>query len=226
MPFAAIDIANMALGIIGVSDEIQDLDKESSKEAAACRRYYELSRAQVLRDFPWPRQRSSTLLVLVASQPNTQWASSYRLPGNIARILRLKVDNSPRLDTTSTRIPYALGRDATGGLLYTDVTSDLNPTLEFVYDETDPSQLTADVAAAISLLLATSIAACFGPEAVKLGDRALKLYQWRLNEARATALTEDAPDLPGETDMIRARDGSGSGPPSDGFLPTGPGLAI
>jgi hypothetical protein len=46
---AKIDIANMALRHVGISTEIQDFDAEKSKEAQACRRFYDVARDQLTR---------------------------------------------------------------------------------------------------------------------------------------------------------------------------------
>jgi hypothetical protein len=75
-----VSICNVALSHLANSTEIQDLDAEPSKEAQACRRLFDLTRDEVLRDFPWPFATASAALTLFASNPNTEWGYSYRMP--------------------------------------------------------------------------------------------------------------------------------------------------
>lgn len=198
------DVCNEALSAIGVGDEIQDLATESSKEATACRRFFATSRDLVLRDFPWPRFRVVELLALVSTDPSPQFKYAYRLPARCASIVRLQHDLSPRLDDSDTLIPYELGRDATGTLIYTNLES---ASIKYVYQETTLATWTPDMIEVLVQLLASKIAPRFGPEAVKLGDRALKLYEYRRGIARAQALNEEVPDPAGDGDIVRARGG-------------------
>jgi hypothetical protein len=196
------DVCNEALSAIGVGDEIQDLDTESSKEAKACRRFLASSRDIVLRDFTWPRFRVVEVLALVDEDPLPQFAYSYREPANSASIIRLQHDLSPRRDDNDSLIPYELGRDDTGTLIYTNLE---DASIQYIYRETSLAKWTPDMTEVLVNLLASKIAPRFGPEAVKLGDRALKLYAYRLGIARAKALNEEVPDPEGDTDTVRAR---------------------
>lgn len=196
------DVCNEALSAIGVGDEIQDLDTESSKEAKACRRFLASARDIVLRDFTWPRFRMVEVLAIFGEDPLPQFKYSYREPTNCASIIRLQHDLSPRRDDNDTIIPYELGRDATGTLIYTSLE---DASIQYIYRETSLAKWTPDMTEVLVNLLASKIAPRFGPEAVKLGDRALKLYAYRLGIARAKALNEEVPDPEGDTDTVRAR---------------------
>jgi hypothetical protein len=77
---ADVDICNLALSHVGVSTEIANLDTERSKEAQACRRFYEPTREEVLRAFAWPFATRFVDLQLVEEEPNDEWAYSYRYP--------------------------------------------------------------------------------------------------------------------------------------------------
>lgn len=197
------DICNQALGYIGVGDEITDLDTESSKEARACRRFYTQTRDEVLRDFPWPRFMRTVALTLVAEDPNEQWDYSYRMPADVANLIRVMVEDSARQVTSASRIPYEIGQDNTGQLIFCDYEDAI---LKYTKAETNTEQYPPDMVQAIVLLLASRIAPQFGPDAVKLGDRALKLYEWRRATAQANALNEEHLDQAADAELVRVRD--------------------
>jgi hypothetical protein len=162
----------------------------------------------VLRDFPWPRLRSVVALQLVAADPTPAVEVLVSHAGNVASIVRLQVDGSPRRDNTTTQLPYELGRDGTGGLIYCDQSIDDGITLQYVFAETTIAKWTPDMREVLVNLLASKIAVRFGPNAVKLGMTAYQLYERRRLIAWALAANEEVPDQPGDGDFIRARDGS------------------
>lgn len=188
------DICNQALGTIGVGDEITDLDTELSKEARACRRFYAVARDQVLRDFDWPRLRRRVALTLVEADPNdgAQWAYSYRMPANVAALRRVMDAGEPYTVNETVYQPAILGQDSTGALIYSNIE---DAEAIYTYQEENTEQWTSDMVQACGFLLGALIAPQFGPEAVKLGDRSLKLYEWRRNTAWANAANEEKPDL-------------------------------
>lgn len=192
--FSVADICNQALGTIGVGDEISDLDSEASKEARACRRFYALARDQVLRDFDWPRLRRRVALTLVEEDPfeGAQWAYSYRMPSAVAALRRVMQAEEPYTVTEAVYQPAALGQDDNGALIYSNIE---DAEAVYTYQEENVEQWTSDMAQACGLLLGALMAPQFGPTAVKLGDRALKLYEWRRNTAWANAANEEQRDL-------------------------------
>jgi hypothetical protein len=207
VPISKVDIANQALGYVGVGDEIQNLDTETSKEATACRRYFDTTVQECFRDFRWPFATTTVALALVqdfTNVSNAEWRYSYRYPANCASVRRL-LNQMSRVETTRTRVPYKLASDATGLLVYTDLA---NAVAEITTLELRAELLPADAVTMLALLLASKIAARFGSDAVKLGDRALKLYvAWR-RQAQANALMEEQADQPAESEYILARTGA------------------
>lgn len=203
---ADVDVCNEALSAIGIGDEIQNLESEASKQAQACRRFFARSRDLVLRDFPWPRLKVVEPLALVETDPSEQWGYSYRMPAKAVTILRLQIDISPRLDNSDSRIPYELGRDDEGQLIFSDYTVDDRLAAKYIYAETSIERWTPDMVEVLVLLLASKLAPRFGPDAVKLGTLAYQLYERRRGIARAQALNEESPDPAGDGDLVRARD--------------------
>lgn len=117
-----IGIFNLALSHLATGLEVQSWT-DSTKEAGACRRFYDLARRKVLRAFPWPFATQFVSVTLVggtAAQPVTpEWGYSYRLPPDWLRIVRI-LNGQTRRDTQRTKVPYRVMSDGTGGLLYTD----------------------------------------------------------------------------------------------------------
>lgn len=212
MAAADIDVANEALGLIGSSKEIQNLETDKSNEARACNRFFATCRDLVLRDFPWPRLKVVEALALVGTDPVPQWGYSYRMPAHAAQILRLQINASPRTDNSDSRIPYELGRDDTGGLIYSDYTTDDGLAAKYIYHETSLAKWTPDMVEVLTQLLASKIGPRFGPEAAKLAKACSVDYQTRRYLARAQALNEEAPDPAGDGDIVRSRDGSATWP--------------
>jgi len=186
------DICNLGLGSIGVGDEITDPDTETSKEARACRRFYAVARDQMLRDFDWPRLRRRVALTLVAEDPNDQWEYSYRMPANVATMRRVMDSEEPYTVTEAVYQPMALGQDDTGVLIYSNIE---DAEAVYTHQEENTERWTPDMVQACGFLLGALIAPQFGPAAVKLGDRSLKLYEWRRTTAWANAANEEKPDL-------------------------------
>lgn len=198
------DIWNMALGQIGNGNEITDPDTETSKEAAACRAYWPTIRDEVLRDFPWPRLTVTAILQLVADNTAIQyapWRYTYRVPSNCAAVRRVLHPYS-RLETDATVVPYQLGRDASGDLLFCDLQ---NASVEYTLLETQAARYMPDVVTAMALRLAGAIAPRFGPDAVKLGDRALRLYLAAIAKARANAGNEVEYDRTDDSSFLSSR---------------------
>ena len=84
---AQVDIYNFALGNIGSSDTVADLE-ERSKQANVCNRFYPLARDSMLADFEWP---FATRYETLAPLPTTAdgWAYAYQYPSDCVRVLYL-----------------------------------------------------------------------------------------------------------------------------------------
>lgn len=208
MSSSKVEICNQALSHIAVSKEIQDFDTEATSEARACRRFYEPVRDKVLRDFAWPKFKAVEALALVQEFENDEsdFAFSYRYPANSAKLRRLFIPGSGRRETQLTRIPYQLGRDDAGVLIFTDLE---DAYCEYTYKETSEARFDPDFVDSFALFLAHKIAPRLaqGGDNGKLGIQALQLYRDSLSWARANALNEEQPDLPVESEFARAREG-------------------
>lgn len=198
------ELWNQALGHIGSDAEITDPDTDRTVAGQTCRRHWATVRDEILRDFAWPRFKVTEALALVEEDPNGQWSFSYAAPAGYSRILRVLDENSPPVDNTANRVPYMLGRRDDGSvLIFTNLEDAF---VEYARQETDVNRWDSDAVGAAALLLASRISPKFGPDAVKLGDRAFGLYRWRLGTAQANALNEEQTPLPADGgDFYEAR---------------------
>lgn len=201
MPTSQIAICNKALSHLGISTEIQDIT-EASKEARACARFYSDVIETSLRDYPWGfASVLASLGAPVTIATNKEWYYSYRMPPDCLTLIRLL--SGSRIDTEDSRVPFKKAHDSQGTIILTDLT---DAYAEYTSTVTDPSLFPADFADAAALLLAGMIAPRVTKgDDFKLGDRALKLYQWRIQSAQGNEAGEQAFDKEPDTGSIRAR---------------------
>lgn len=197
MATSAVAICNLALSRVGISSTIAALD-ETSQEAIACNAVYEQARDEVLRDFPWPFARKYVELGLVEEEPNDDWDYSYRYPSDCIRALRL-VSGDPQ---GRTRIPFQLGHDDSGRLLFTD-----EEDAELIYTArfTDPAHFDPTFASALAWRIAVDIAAPLA-RSDSQRERAEAGYKQALAQARVDALNEEVEAAPAEAEWIQARE--------------------
>jgi hypothetical protein len=195
-------VCNLALGHLGISEEINNLTTEKSAEASACRRYFSTAQGVALRDLKCTFATEFAPLALVEETPNEEWAYSYRYPSNCLFFRRIL--SGTRNDTSGTRVPYKLASDAVGKLVYTDKQ---NAECEFTKLVSDQMLWPDDFILAVSYLLAALIAPRLTRgDGVKLGDRALELYNLTKQTTEANADSEQQGEEPPEAESIRARE--------------------
>jgi hypothetical protein len=195
-------VCNLALGHLGISAEINNLTTEKSAEASACRRYFSTARDVALRDLKCTFATEFATLALVEENPNEEWAYSYRYPSDCLSFRRIL--SGTRNDTIETRVSYRLASDDAGKLIYTDKAS-----AECEYTRMVDNVLLwpDDVIMAVSLLLAGLISPrVTRGDGVKLGDRALGLYDTMKRAAESNAEGEEQNEQPPEAESIRARE--------------------
>lgn len=193
---SVVEICNMALGNVGVGQLIASIS-EGSAGAQRCRLYYENCRDQVLRDFDWPFARRYEALGLVEETPNTEWTFAYRYPSSglaIRRILGVNRSEVPR-------VPFAVGSDGTGKLIYTDASEAVaRLTVQII----DSEQFDPIFVGALSYLLASRVGPGLARDA-KLVAASYQLYGEQLAAARAVAANEGGQDEPPDAESISVR---------------------
>ena len=181
------EICNIALSHLGISKEIANVDSEQSQEAKACRRFYDISRETVLKDFNWPFATKFATLNLIEEDPNDEWLYSYRYPNDC--LFARRILSGFREDTEATRITYKIGKDDQGILFFSDKE---NAELEYTSDVTDVDLYTSDFKIALSYRLAHYIAARLtAGDPFNLADKCFQKYMLEISKASSNALNEN-----------------------------------
>lgn len=196
------DVANLALSALGQGKEIQNLETENTAEARAIRRVYDDCVEKTFRDFPWPFATRIGALELVEENPNREWSFSYRKPSGTVFFRRIL--SGSRNDSSTSAVAFRIISDANGDLILTDM-EEAEGEWTYLIDSVDkwPADFRAAVAYRIAAEVAPRITA---GDPFKLGQRAISFYNAELSKAQANAGNEERPDLPPETDLVRARD--------------------
>lgn len=197
------EICNLAISMLGVGEEIADYDDEDSEEARACRRFYEMARDNVLRDFPWSFANKIGIgLAEVEEDPNSNWAYSYRYPSDC--IAFRKILSGTRNDTRQSRISFELGADDDGRLIFTDMDEAEG---EYTFKNENVAQYPYDFVEALACRLAYLIAPRIaGGNSANKKAEMLQLYMMAISKAQKTTANEQQPDVEPESEYIRARD--------------------
>lgn len=190
------EICNLALAALGISQTISPLT-EASTEAGQCNLFFAQTRDMVLRDFDWPFARQYVALGLVTEAPNTDWNYAYRYPSGCLAVRRIV--GAARTETR--RIPFVIGSDGTGRLIYTDelgATACITARIENseFFDPVFVSAFANRLASRIGVPLSRD---------PKLIDRAYQMYLVDLAAARADAANEAGQDAPPDAESISAR---------------------
>lgn len=197
-----VEICNLALSILGIGKEIANIETEKSEEASACRRFYDIARDNILRAFAWPFTTKITTLALIEEDPNSEWDYSYRYPSDCLYIRRIL--SGIRNDTRQSRVPYKIAQDDSGLLVFTDAE---NAEMEYTVKADNPQFYPQDFTLALSYLLATLIAPRItAGDPHKLGEKALRLYDYTVNKAAGLNYSEEQADQPIEAESIRLRE--------------------
>lgn len=195
------DICNLALSHLGISKEIANVTTEQSAEAKACRRFYDVARQAVLKDYSWPFASKYFVLNLIEENPNDEWDFLYRYPNDCLLIRRIL--SGVRDDTEASKINYKIAQDNSGQVIYTDKE---NAEIEYTIDTTNEDIFPSDFVLALSFRLAAYMAPRLtAGDPFNLGAKAFQAYQIEVNRASANAFNEDKSVAPRDTDSIAAR---------------------
>jgi hypothetical protein len=213
-------MVNQSLSRIGSAQTIASLS-ESSSAAVQGALWYPIVRDALLRDFMWPWATSYAPLVLVSDPTtgpvNTEWLYSYRYPTDCLFIRRLLIPPSStpavtltsqgqvliapvqwRQDADPYPVPFEIGQDADGKLIYADL---------YTAAVTDPTQFAPDFSDLLVWRLAVELSYSLAISDARR-DFAQKMYKDVLATTRANALNEQQRDNPYVTwnsEFTRAR---------------------
>jgi hypothetical protein len=195
-------ICNMAISHLGIGKEIANIDTEASQEAAACRRFYDVSRESTLRDAPWPFATARQTLALIEQDPNDEWGYSYGYPSGCMFFRRIL--SGDRTDTQDSRVPYKIERGTSGLIVMTDMEDAI---AEYTADVTDTTLFPPDFVMALSLRIALmSAPRLTAGDQHGLGRRAYEMYRIEIARVNATAFNEEQLDREPDSEFIRERE--------------------
>lgn len=200
MATAKLGIWNMALSHLGQGKEVQDED-ENSAAAGACRRFYDQVVDEALGDFRWSFNRKFATLALIEADPTDEWAYAYRVPSDCLTVRRIL--SGIRNDTNATAIPFIIGQDDSGRLLYTDME---NAQVEYGVRLDGTSRFPADFARALSFLLAVYIAPrVTAGDPFGLRKDAMSLYENAIGKAMSHDANQGRADQAPDSEFISVR---------------------
>lgn len=195
------EVCNMALLHLGSSIAVMDITSEASKEARIMNRIFPTALRATLRDYPWSFATAVETLGLVATAPNNEWGFSYRYPSDCLDARRIL--SGIRIENEHSRVKFRTVQDNEGRLIYCDMQ---NAKLEYTFYDEDVALYPDDFCLALSYRIASYAApALTAGDPFKLRDSAMRMYGLELGRARSNDANENAPDLPPDADMIRAR---------------------
>jgi hypothetical protein len=197
---SSTQICNLALQELGITQQITSLATDTSKEGQVLRLAYKTVVDQVLRAFPWPFAKAYADLVLVGGEDddpvNADWQYSYRVPSDYLAARRIVNQEDGRKRGPYPAIPFQVGADDTGDLIFTDaeindtVTPNVPPVLEYTKRVGCPaSRGDAIFRQALIFRLAAAIAKSLGREA-KDRDEMMTYYRGWLVEAKVVHANE------------------------------------
>jgi hypothetical protein len=210
-PYSDTQIANLALGRIGVSRTIASLDDRSA-EAQAAKQWYAICRDAVLYDHPWPFASATATLALVQTDPSDEWGYRYRLPADCfrARYLVIPLATDLGLDPTGSiniiqqegATAFEVTSDAQGGLLDTDLASPV--TLKYTRTLPSPAFFSPSFALAVAWRLAAELAPSLARKP-EIAQAMWQGYQQAVAGVAASADNEASPRRQPDAGSIRAR---------------------
>ena len=116
-----VDICNMALSELGITQFISSIDpSDGSTQADVCAIHYPAARDHFLREFPFRWSTSRKLLALIGSDLVTNWSYVYAYPTDCLRVLEL-VTTATRTPRLSQSIPYEVGNYLGSKAIFTDL---------------------------------------------------------------------------------------------------------
>jgi hypothetical protein len=198
------EICNLAIGHLGTAKEINDLDTERSQEAQACRRFYSISLESTIRDVKPSFARKFINLSLVQQQPTAEWQFMYRYPNDVLYVKRIL--SGLRNDNRQTRIPYLIGQDSSGAVIYTDMESAV---MEVITKVDNPTIYPPDFILMLSFRLAMYIAPVLtgGNAFTGITKELYEKYAYHLMLSNQNTFNEEQRDEEPQSEFIRAREG-------------------
>lgn len=126
---SSVDICNLALGRLGIDQNLNSLD-QNTRNARMCRKFYDPLRKSVLREHDWIFAEAIVSLALASDEEHPDYEFAYGYPSNCLKAKRIiNVNGKAVLD-----YEVSLSASGTKKILYTNVES---AQLAYTVDITD-----------------------------------------------------------------------------------------
>ena len=182
-----IEIFNMALGQIGSTETVMDLN-ERSISRQICTRYWDQISKATLADFPWSFATKQVQLAQTTVTP-ANWLFQFLLPDDCLRVQRIVIPNDFGIGQLSRVIqppPYELMWSETGTVLNCNQETCL---LQYTGNVLNDSQYPPEFVGMLALKLAMTICIPLKNDPV-LAEKLEERYLNRLALAEATMLNQ------------------------------------
>lgn len=201
-----VQICNIALGRIGVSKAVADIETpEASVEGRMCNRFYEPTRDRVLQSFNWPFAKSYEQIALIEECPSDDWLYSYRYPATAVEVWRI-VTALGKLDPNPS--PFERGLDdGGGGLIFTNDSGPSTgggPSVEFTKFITNTALFSPMFVDTLAWELAAELATPLSVKA-SLRNEAVAMAGRKMGMLKAQAANEGVSNDPVDPEGVRAR---------------------
>lgn len=196
-----VEICNLALLSLNQDTTISDLNSSSDPNARVCRRFYDISRQLLLKDFYWPFAKKRATLDLIDNEIEREWPVRYRYPNDCLNII--KISSGLIYDTEDTEVIYEVENHNNKKII---VTRGEYEELVYIADVEDTRLFTQEFSMALAYLIASKIApTVVSANRMEAVEISLAKYEMYLNKGRMNSLNERHTKDMITDEFIRAR---------------------
>lgn len=202
-----VDICNIALSRIGVSQFIANIETERSNEANVCRLFFDPMRDFALRDYPWSFAKREIALAQLDGDAPVHWAYKYALPSDCLMVRSVVTAGALRVPRHDQRTTFEIANEAgPQGDIRVLYTGQPNAVLIYTKRIEDPTLFDPIFVSAFAYLLASEIAL---PLTVKetIAKQCRDAYVLISSRAAAVNMNEAEEGVDPEPEAIEYRNG-------------------
>lgn len=198
-----LKVANRAIALCGVGEQIEDLEEDATPEAEAVEEVYDDCLHELYREFKWPHATKIVTATLVSDEDDDysdEWGYAYSYPSDCERLHR--ITNDLVHDTQESLIRFKIIHDSAFERVV--LTSQEDAEFEYTFFNDDEATFPWDFAEALAHRIAYKILPRLteDPDKLKMGA-----YYYRMSQkmGRANALNENKPARPNESEFTSGR---------------------
>jgi hypothetical protein len=206
MSLSKTAVANMALYALKNSKTVTDIDSDTSAQGVILNTFFEIALRITLAKNDWSFARKIAALSNVADAPNDEWDGSWRSPSDMVKALYI-VTGQRTFSRNSPEVPFEIGVDVTGGLIFCDyISTDTAPNLKYTFYQSTVSLWKPRFALAFSYKWAELAARTLtGGDPQGLEQKCVMDYEREILAAIAEDQNSGQRDLPRESEFIEGR---------------------